>query len=278
MRRNLLLAIAIVALSIVLSGCVSEEAKIVIQQIDSLGEITLASYDELQQANQSYSQLSEEDRRAVRNSDKLDTANKKYNELSYIDLNERILLACSNITVTSSDELVALLEEYKNLSDDGKAHITNYQMLSSGIDKCNDLIAEKMVTLILDNANGSLSLAKSYLNSNADIMTEDQKQECLIAIGRWDSLQAAQNLLKKSLKNPNSLIVYSGKTTEPVLQDDSTYKVEWFLDYGASNSFGAMVRDDVEINVYFRIDVDAVSLIYTNAEYTPYYRWVMASR
>ena len=55
--------------------------------------------------------------------------------------------------------------------------------------------------------------------------------------------------LKKQLKDPNSLVLYSAKTT--VIARNSNGKTEYIyqvtLDYGAANSFGGMVRDTYQI-------------------------------
>lgn len=47
--------------------------------------------------------------------------------------------------------------------------------------------------------------------------------------------------LKKSLKDPDSLKIYSEKYTK-----DGTVKVLWEVDHGAKNSFGAMVRSTLK--------------------------------
>lgn len=51
----------IILVGSVLSGCVSQEAKEVINDIDALGEITLDSLQDLQAINEKYDALSEED-------------------------------------------------------------------------------------------------------------------------------------------------------------------------------------------------------------------------
>lgn len=47
----------------------------------------------------------------------------------------------------------------------------------------------------------------------------------------------------KMLKDPNSFVVYDEKYE---VSPDSKYKVEWTLDYGAKNGWGAMDREVVE--------------------------------
>ena len=53
--------------------------------------------------------------------------------------------------------------------------------------------------------------------------------------------------LKLNLKNPNSLVIYSVTYTANVSSyDSSRYIFEVKIDYGATNSFGGMVRDTYE--------------------------------
>ena len=53
--------------------------------------------------------------------------------------------------------------------------------------------------------------------------------------------------LKLNLKNPNSLVIYSVSVTANVSSyDSSRYIFEIKIDYGATNSFGGMVRDTYE--------------------------------
>ena len=53
--------------------------------------------------------------------------------------------------------------------------------------------------------------------------------------------------LKLNLKNPNSLVIYSVTFTANVSSyDPSRYIFEIKIDYGATNSFGGMVRDTYE--------------------------------
>lgn len=204
--KNRLQKLIIVGLMLgLLAGCTSKEAKQVIQQIDSLGEITLESYNDLQSIYHSYNQLSDADKEQVENIDKFNEANQQYLELTYADLDSRVASACSTVSADSLTELTNLLEEYSSLTDDGKAFITNYPLLEKSISQSKELLAQEKTQYIIEAANGSMADAKSALDENAEIMTAQQVQECLLEIGRWDSLPHAKKLLKGSLKAPDSL-------------------------------------------------------------------------
>lgn len=267
----------IIMFILLLTGCTSKEARQVVQQIDSIGEITLDSFNLLQSVSQAYNQLNDKDKSSVKNVDILNDSNKKYFEMYYADLNNRIAFACESVTSDSLKELQDLLDEYSNLSDDGKKAITNFSVLSEGISDCEKLVADEKVQLILDKANGNTSAAMDCLKEYSYILSEDQVSKCLIQIGRFGSRYRAEKLLKSNLKDPNSLTIYSLKVSGAELQNDGSYMVKLTMDYGASNSFGAMVRDDVEINVFYEVDIASETIRYTNANYTPYYAWKMVS-
>ena len=263
----------IILVGSVLSGCVSQEAKEVINDIDALGEITLDSLQDLQAINEKYDALSEEDKASVSNVDLLEAANQRYNELKYADLDSRIGEACQNVSSDTLSNLEDLHAEYEELTEEGKAAISNYTSLLDAISESKALWAKEVTSEILSCANGSLSTAKSMLNEYYEIMSESQIEKCLIEIGRWDAVSEAEDYLKDYLKNPRSYVRYSGKCGTPELQSDGTYKTYVYLDYGAENSFGASVRDEVEMYVYFKINIDSLIVRFSKTEFTAYYKW-----
>ena len=267
------LLILIACLSIFLTGCTSQEAKEVISDIDSLGEITLDSFEMLQLVNDKYNALSEEEKADISNIAILNAANQRFNELKYADLDSRIELACNEISADNLGLLNELLQEYENLSDSGKASISNISLLEDSIVKCTELKAKEVTSTIKKKANGSTREAKELLIENAAIMTDKQIESCLIEIGRWSFVGHAESYFQTMLKNPYSYKRYSGSCGTPELQDDGTYKTLIHLDYGATNSFNAMVRDEVELYVYFTINTETLTVSYEDTTLTLYYAW-----
>lgn len=267
----------ILVVGFMLSGCVSQEAKEVIDDIDALGEITLDSLPDLQAVNEKYDSLNEDDKTDISNIDVLEAANQKYNELKCVDLNRRIEEACSNITADSLDALNTLLGEYEQISREDKARINNISMLQEAIILSQEMKADEIALEIYDTASRSPGYALSLLEDNYVYLSELQIKNCLQQIGRWGSVEQAETYLKTHLKSPSSYTRYSCSCGSAVFQDNGTYKVELELDYGAANSFNALVRDDVEIYVYFSIDIDRLYIQYTETEFSAYDRWRFAS-
>ena len=67
--------------------------------------------------------------------------------------------------------------------------------------------------------------------------------------GRW----IYKAYFKHTLKDPSSLVIYKENYTL-----DGTCSVIWEIDYGAKNSYGAMVREDIKFttigNLFISID------------------------
>lgn len=276
-RKKLLLMLSCITLVCALvTGCASKEARQVISHINALGKISLESSEELRKVNSEYASLSDEDKSDVSNYSKLKKANRTYNDLKSQDLNERIKNSCTDITAEQINELNGLYEEYNSLNEDGKAQVSNIKLLEESLTKVRQLNANKVVDEIVNKANGDIDGAKSLLDKNYPYMTSEQINTCLIEIGRWDSVREAEKYFKNYLKNPSSYIRYSGSCAVPELQEDGTYKVKVKLDYGATNSFNAMVRDEIEFYVYFLTEIEKRNVDYTKTDLTAYYKWKVA--
>ena len=73
------------------------------------------------------------------------------------------------------------------------------------------------------------------------------------------------------LKDPDSFKVYSEKYAIKESKDTKDYKennywVEWTLDYGAKNSYGAMVRKDVSFKTYKALMIMIDGELYTSGD------------
>lgn len=176
MRKRVLSLILCLFISLTLTSCAigaSDEAKVVINDIKSLKNISLDSYSELVRVNAAYDNLSEEDKNDVRNFDDLQKANEQYNLLKYKNLDERIKTACNDISTHSIEMLEALHQEYLQLSDDGKSHIANYELLESSLEIVNalvfnDKIAEICSEISANTYDALIEKKNEYVNFTLD--------------------------------------------------------------------------------------------------------------
>ena len=259
-----------------LTSCANKETRAVIKGIDSLGTITLDSFDQIEELNKSYNLLNEKEKSKVKNYHLLQASIKNYNKLKYEDLNKRIDEECSNVTSDSLGLLNDLKDEYDKLSPNGKKEIKNIDLLEQAIQKSKYLKGYELTTQIIETANGNTNTAKKILKQNLTILSKKQIESCLIEIGRWESVQQAETFFKDFLKKPNSYIRYSASCKSPNLIDNH-YRTIVILDYGASNSFNAIIRDEIELYVDFKIDNKNLSINFTNIDFTPFYKWEIYS-
>ncbi len=276
MSRVIVIVLSVIIMIGMLGSCASKEAQKVIDEINSIDKISLNSFNKLETINKKYNKLKKEQQKEVLNYDKLVNAYEKYNELKYKDLNKRIDKACKDDNNTDLSKLNKLYDEYLDLSKEGKAKIKNINILEKTIEKCKKSVAAEATEDIIYDANGNIDSAKEELYKNADYMTEKQIKECLIEIGRWDSVDEAEKKLEDYLKDPDSYKRYSASCGKPEKQKDGTYKTLVKLDYGANNSFNASIRDETDFYVYFEIEVDNLDVYYTKTTLTPYYAWELA--
>lgn len=134
-----------------------------------------------------------------------------------------------------------------------------------------DAIVEKILSYKNDGTDDAYKLIQQY----GDRMTAEQLMNCLLSYGRWMCLEPAEAELKTYLKSPRSYYRYSGSITTPELQEDGTYKVTVKLKYGATNSFGGEVTDDVTVYVAFRINTDEKETIIIGAELSALDKYLM---
>lgn len=256
----------------------SPEAQKVINEINELGEITVDSYSEISQVMDDYNNLSSKDQEDVDNIDLLNDAIDVYNESRINDLDNRISKACSaEITADSYVTLKKLKDEYLDLGDDEKEKISNSSELDEMLLEAQEKYAEKKASDIMGQAFYNITSAKSEFDTYTDIMSDEQKKNCLIEMAKWDSLTKAENYFKNYLKSPSSYTRYDYSCSDPYLQDDGSYRTIVDLEYGATNSFNAEVRNTTSVYVYFTLDSELTKYTFSNVKLSPLYAFKYAS-
>ena len=244
-----------------LTACASKEAKNVMEQIDNIGTVSLSSESALENLQAEYEKLSESDKADVTNYEELESANSELHRLQADDFDLRVEKAVKNVTSDSRDQLSALVEEYNHFSSETVGFITSYDKISEAQRKCNELLAEEVVSQVDELANGHSDEAWNLIVENKDILSENQMRRCLAVYGRWASYSTAEEAIKETLKSPRSFYCYKASSW-PSGGEDGEYLVIWTIDYGATNSFGGEVRSTVYQSVKFTIDVDTPSITY----------------
>lgn len=132
----------------VLSSLDMETLNSVISQIAALGEITLASRDDIRTARRSYDNLKDSLKEFVTNYETLTAAEESYNlleqaELARVNQVIRLIDAIGEVTLESGDTIQKATELYEALTNFGKVRVTNYAQLKAAQQKYQSLVGEQ---------------------------------------------------------------------------------------------------------------------------------------
>lgn len=237
------------------------------KRITSISQnVTADSFDDLNKLQSKYDALSDKKKTSISNSQELDDAieeckfyvNYKYANQNFKDGKYK----------EAADLYIELLPK-ANLYNDSKEKF--YDTVEKNLKECKDKLSKGYADTIISLANGTMSSAKSLLNQNSKYMSDESIKNCLLEIGRWDSVYQAETYLKDYLKSPSSYRCYEAQTAPPRLED-GLYKTYVKIKYGANNSFNAEVTDTADFYVYFTINNQTLNVKYTNTEFTLFYQ------
>ena len=124
---------------------------------------------------------------------------------------------------------------------------------------------EVAIDTILNCRNDETDKAYSMIQEYYPYMTDEQKQKCLLSYGRWMCVEKAEEHIIDHLNDPYSYRRYGGNVDSRAALKDEEYRITVTLDYGAKNKFGGMVRQEKELYVYFKLDLENGNVIFTDA-------------
>lgn len=280
--RNVLLAAALACSCIALAGCTSEEAKAVIDEIDAIGEVSLGSVEAVQSANESYSMLSDSDKKSIKNYSVLEEANEELKALQIAEINRAIEEDCADLSEVDKYDyhtLRAAADYYDALDEDERAQVSGYETLEKALAKSAKLEAESQCEYVVaySSVDATMSMAESTFNEYRDIMDEEQVATCLFAMNRDLALEKCDACVKSYLKNPSSYTRYDESIGYPSKAKNGGYKARVTVMYRATNSFNAIVSNKMGCEVEFTVDCDSYTIQFTGAEPDAYYSWKLAS-
>lgn len=251
----------VVVVFIGISTSTSSEARKVIQEINSLGNITVDSYSAIKQAQDDYLNLNDTDRAAVKNIDVLDRAIDTYNDARITALNNDISKACSSankITANSYLTLKKLQERYLALDSIEKSKISDGEKLSEILQQAKKLYAEEQISNIIELSKNDLGSAEEQLKTYSDVLDESEIKRCISQMAEKYVKDSAERCLKEHLKSPSSYKRSSIYWVAPV-ETNGTYSTVVAINYSAANSFGVQLSGTATIGVDFTVNVDECS-------------------
>lgn len=144
--------------------------------------------------------------------------------------------------------LAELISECKNLTQEQFAQLSNSAEF------------EEKFTAYVDNLGQSAQWDTALsLIQDATMLSDDCVKNCLIIYGKWASIDSAEDYVRDHLKSPRSYYRYDASVSTPK-EGQENYTVDVYLDYGATNSFGAEVTNEDKFIVEFEIDMSTRSV------------------
>ena len=186
----------------------------VIEKIDAIGEVTLASEEAIAAARAAYEALTEAQKAEVTNYDKLTAAEARLADLKAAKAVDDMIDAIGEVTLESEDAIAAARAAYEALTEAQKAEVKSYDKLTAAEARLADLKAAKAVDDMID-AIGEVTLesegAIDAARAAYEALTEAQQAE----VKSYDKLTAAEARLAvlKPAKPVEKLIDAIGEVT-----------------------------------------------------------------
>ena len=186
----------------------------VIEKIDAIGEVTLASEEAIAAARAAYEALTEAQKAEVTNYDKLTAAEARLADLKAAKAVDDMIDAIGEVTLESEEAIAAARAAYEALTEAQKAEVKSYDKLTAAEARLADLKAAKPVDDMID-AIGEVTLesedAIAAARAAYEALTEAQKAE----VKSYDKLTAAEARLAdlKAAKAVDDMIDAIGEVT-----------------------------------------------------------------
>ena len=186
----------------------------VIEKIDAIGEVTLASEEAIVAARAAYEALTEAQQAQVTNYDKLTAAEARLTDLKAAKAVDDLIDAIGEVTLASEEAIVAARAAYEALTEAQKAEVKSYDKLTAAEARLADLKAAKAVDDMIDaigevtlESEGTIDAARAAYEA----LTEAQQAE----VKSYDKLTAAEARLAvlKPAKPVEKLIDAIGEVT-----------------------------------------------------------------
>ncbi len=172
----------------------------VINKIDAIGTVTLESEDAILDARTAYNALSDAQKARVTNVDTLTAAEQRLEKLkgdakAIADTEAAIAAIGDNVTLDSEDAINAARAAYDGLSDENKAKVSNYEVLTKAEATLAQLKADKKAAANVDKkiagiGDVTLDSKKAIEEAKAayDALTDVQKEQ----VTKLDTLTKAE--------------------------------------------------------------------------------------
>ncbi len=186
----------------------------VIEKIDAIGEVTLASEEAITAARAAYEALTETQKEQVTNYNVLTAAEARLADLKAAKAVDDMIDAIGEVTLESEEAIAAARAAYEALTEAQQAEVKSYDKLTAAEARLADLKAAKAVDDMID-AIGEVTLESEEAIAAAraayEALTEAQQAE----VKSYDKLTAAEARLAdlKAAKAVDDMIDAIGEVT-----------------------------------------------------------------
>ncbi len=184
----------------------------VIEKIDAIGEVTLASEEAITAARAAYEALTEAQQAQVTNYDKLTAAEARLADLKAAKPVDDMIDAIGQVTLESEDAIAAARAAYEALTEAQQAEVKSYDKLTSAEARLAVLKPAKPVEKLID-AIGEVTLGSesdiAAARTAYDNLTEAQQAE----VKNYDKLTAAEAAYARLLAEQSKRLQEIYKTT-----------------------------------------------------------------
>lgn len=261
-RKIIIILTVALVFAFVLSACSDSEVNNVEKLIKNIGEVNELTGDYLQEIEQAYNALDDDQKEKVKNYEQYLATVAEYESFLRVIQVQNSIDSIKELSWNSKDIIDEIKNEYNSLTEEEKNKVKNYAQLES----LEAAYEEYMMSTVEDAVDDLDYYSYNQHNSKAakfnayyDYMTDEQKKECLalymfyeIAPGRVESK------IKNSLKNPSSYTLYKMNVDSVITYDeDEDVFTGWIeITYGGTNSFGGMVKESSTAWVEFSVNIE----------------------
>ena len=184
---------------------------------------------------------------------------------------ESQIAALGEITLDSKDELDAIASAYKELSESQQKKVANYSDYKIALEEYDAIVYENLDTIyyeiaFTDYANHAEILIG--LSKYEKYFKEGQKTGLLANYYFYeDAPQYAEKYIVSRLKSPRSYYCYSldAKCFVVGTDEDNEHRGTVDITYGATNSFGGEVTDELHFSLRFKLNSDKKGITVTSS-------------
>ena len=169
------------------------------------------------------------------------------------------------VTVTSKLPIDEATDAYNSLSQKDKKKVKNIDTLYAAQEEFEKVVPEYIsdrIILFRQCKDPELFGIKEFVDEYYDRLSKEQIEIIGCAIGKAKIEELAIEVVKASMKNPNSFELIEFNLDDVIKGSEDTYYALLDVSFRGTNSFGGVVPDNWSGAIHFEIDFDTCTISY----------------